>query len=123
MTPLDKDCPHINKYGFGCSAKIGMPCVELHISSRCWVQLQSFHTERIEQEIDTAAWNAISVREWEVLTLYVNSHNYESIGNQLDITTFTVAQHLRHIQQKLKLTCNSEIVSKFYQTYYSPKIA
>jgi len=54
----------------------------------------------------------LTQQETEILKLLVEGHNYKTAAAELDITSNTVAFHLRNIYQKLQVHSKSEAVVK-----------
>jgi DNA-binding NarL/FixJ family response regulator len=54
----------------------------------------------------------LTQQETEILKLIVEGHNYKTAAAELDITSNTVAFHLRNIYQKLQVHSKSEAVAK-----------
>jgi DNA-binding NarL/FixJ family response regulator len=54
----------------------------------------------------------LTQQETEILKLLVEGHNYKTAAAELEITSNTVAFHLRNIYQKLQVHSKSEAVAK-----------
>lgn len=63
--------------------------------------------------LDKSELSNLSSRELEVLEVLVRGYSYKEIAGALNITTFTVNTHTRHIYEKLHLRSRSEAVAKF----------
>jgi two-component system nitrate/nitrite response regulator NarL len=63
-----------------------------------------------------AVESEISPREMEILTLVGNGLSQKQISHQLKITAFTVADHLKHIYEKLHVANAPQAISKAYKT-------
>jgi two-component system response regulator NreC len=66
---------------------------------------------RIAAEPPPGPPDGLSTREVEVLTLIARGHTNTEIAERLYLSVRTVETHRSHIQQKLRLTTRSELVS------------
>ena len=57
-------------------------------------------------------------REWEVIRLMAEGHNYESLSNQLGIKHDSVKAHYVNISRKLHVNSMREIVVWFYREFW-----
>lgn len=66
------------------------------------------------QEQRSALNDALSTREFEVLTLLADGLLYKEIGDRLSITTGTVKQHIHRIYEKLHVQNRTEAVNRYF---------
>ena len=59
--------------------------------------------------------SSLSSRELEVLELLARGYSYKEVAESLNITTFTVNTHTRHIYQKLHVRSLNQAVARFGQ--------
>lgn len=64
---------------------------------------------------------ALTPREFEVVLLFAEGHNGESIGHQLGISVETVKRHTSNICEELGFNSRHEIICWYYKTYWRPK--
>jgi DNA-binding CsgD family transcriptional regulator len=62
-------------------------------------------------------------REKEVVDLVIESHNNESIGNQLDISVETVKRHLYNIFVKLSVVSRTELAVTILNRRHAVELA
>jgi ATP/maltotriose-dependent transcriptional regulator MalT len=99
--------------------------LEIHVNPRSEEELRSLlvtvtsliwrqDRERriVEGEIDRPEWPPeLSEREVEIVQLYAQGGNAESIATQLHLSAHTVRSHARNLRQKLRCSTISQAVA------------
>jgi two-component system nitrate/nitrite response regulator NarL len=84
-------------------------------------RLARFILESLQPRLPKAANQiGISQREWEVLSLIGDGLTQKQISSQLEISVFTVTDHLKHIYEKLNVANAPQAIAKAYQTGIFP---
>jgi DNA-binding NarL/FixJ family response regulator len=63
----------------------------------------------------TTGGSKLTPRELEILTLVGDGLSQKQIAHQLDISTYTVTDHLKHIYEKLQVANAPQAISKAYK--------
>ncbi len=69
--------------------------------------------EHFQEKRPSKQTDALSAREYEILSHLVKGLQYKEIGELLSISAHTVRMHVRHIYEKLHVSSRTEAVLKF----------
>jgi DNA-binding NarL/FixJ family response regulator len=70
--------------------------------------------------LDTETENRLSKREQEILNLLADGLSNKEIGAKLELSPFTVRNHLAHVFEKLKVRSRTEAAIAYLRTESRP---
>ncbi len=78
-------------------------------------KIDQLDEEAFDKSLDDATQKVLTSREIEIMNLLKDGKTNRDIAEKLDISAFTVKNHLQHIYRKLNAISRSQAVNKYMQ--------